>query len=283
MKFSIKNFIILTIAGIISAAGVAIFLAPVDLYDTGVTGVSIFITQLFPKGLPLAAYLIILNIPIFFVGYKSQGKVFTIYAVYGVMVYSLFEFLIEHLLGEHSFSIIGGTDLLICGIFGGILCGFASGLSVRCGGVMDGIEVLAVMASKKFGLSVGTFVMTFNIIVYVIAGFTRGSWLHPLYSIIAYVIAVRIMDFVIEGIDRAKSALIVTLNAEEVCAALSDEFKCGITVMEGTGYYSNKDVKVVYIILNRFQIGRMRSIVHEKDPKAYISIAEVADVIKGNH
>ena len=146
---------------------------------------------------------------------------------------------------------------------------------------MDGIEVMAVIFSKKLGITVGTFVMSYNILLYIMCGIILKSWILPLYSIVAYGAAVKTVDFLVEGIDRSKAAMIVTSDSENVCAALSEESGCGLTILDAKGYYSNTDRQLVYIVLNRFQIPKMRTIVHETDPYAYISVSEVADVLKG--
>lgn len=276
----IKNFFLLTLAGIINAIGVTMFLAPVNLYDSGISGTSILLSQITPQWLSLSVFLLILNVPLFLYGYKKQGLTFTVYAIYTVFIYSLSAFLITDILpvDVSIASPLAGEDLLLCAIFGGLISGIGSGLAIRYGGAMDGIEVMAVIFAKKIGITVGTFVMGYNMLLYIICGMILKSWILPLYSIVAYAAALKTVDFLVEGIDRSKSAMIVTEKSEKVCVVLSEEFKCGLTIMNATGYYSQTEKQVVYIVLNRFQITRMRNLVHEADPKAYITISEVADV-----
>ncbi|MGN0352067.1 MAG: YitT family protein [Roseburia sp.] len=279
-KLRWQNFLLLTLAGIINALGVTLFIAPVNLYDSGISGTSIFLSQLTPDKFTLSFFLLILNIPLFLYGYKKQGTTFTIYAIYAVVIYSVGAWLITDVLpiDVSVASPLAGSDLLLCALFGGLISGLGSGLAIRSGGAMDGIEVLAVIFAKKLGITVGTFVMGYNIILYVLCGIVLNSWILPLYSIVTYCAALKTVDFVVEGIDRSKAAMIVTNKAEEVCAALSDAFECGLTMMEAKGYYSDSEKVVVYIVINRFQIGKMRDIVREHDKSAYISIVEVADV-----
>ncbi len=282
-KLKLRNFIGLTIAGLVNAFGVNIFIAPVELYDSGVSGTSIFLSQLTPDYLSLSLFLLVLNVPLFLFGMKRQGKIFTIYAVYAVLIYSLGTFLIVDVLpvDVSIASPLAGTDLLLCALIGGVISGIGSGLAIRFGGAMDGIEVLAVIFAKRIGLTVGTFVMVYNLALYVICGIALRSWILPLYSIVTYSAALKTVDFLVEGIDRSKAATIITENADEICKELSDTFSCGITTMDAKGYYSDTAKTVVYIILNRFQIRQMREIVREVDPNAYISIAEIADVFGG--
>ena len=147
---------------------------------------------------------------------------------------------------------------------------------------MDGIEVLAVIFAKRLGITVGTFVMAYNLVLYIVCGFVLHSWILPLYSIVAYGAALKTVDFIVEGLDRSKAATIVTVHPNEVCAALSEAFECGMTITETKGYYSNSPKTVVYIVVNRFQVGKMKELVHENDRSAYISIAEIADVYGAN-
>lgn len=269
-KLKIKNFMVLFFAGIINSVGVTVFLQPVRLYDSGISGTSMFLSQITPQWLSLSVFLVVLNIPIFIFGAKKQGIEFTIYSVFVVAIYSLSAWLITDVLpiDVASFSPLAKDDLFLCAIFGG---------------AMDGIEVLAVVFAKKLSLTVGTFVMIYNVILYVICGIVFQSWILPLYSIVAYVVALKTVDYIIEGFDRSKSAMIITTKQKEICKKLSNEFENGITFYDAKGYYSNEDKTVIYFVLNRFQIGKMREIVHSIDPKAYISITEVADIFGANN
>lgn len=179
-------------------------------------------------------------------------------------------------------SPLAGTDLLLCAIFGGLISGIGSGMAIRFGGAMDGIEVMAVIFAKRLGISVGTFVMIYNAALYILCGVMLESWILPLYSVVAYAAALKAVDFIVEGIDRSKSAMIVTTKPDEVGAALSEEFGCGLTVIGARGFYSDADKSMLYIVLNRFEIPRMKDITHEIDPTAYITISDVADVFHAN-
>lgn len=283
-NIKIKNLALLTIAGLVNAFGVTVFLAPVNLYDSGVSGTSMLLAQITPDAFSLSLFLILLNVPLFLFGYKKQGFAFTVYAVYTVAIYSVGAFLITNVLPIDvvSSSPIAGKDLLLCALFGGIVSGMGSGLAIRFGGAMDGVEVMAVIFAKRIGITVGTFVMAYNAALYVLCGILMQSWALPLYSIIAYMAGSKTVDYIVDGFDRSKSVMIVTAKAKEVCSALSVTFEQGMTILEARGYYSDSEKKVVYIVLNRFQIGKMKNLVHKIDPTAYLSISDVADVYKAN-
>lgn len=276
----IKNILMLTVAGIINAIGVTMFLAPVKLYDSGISGTSMLLGQLTPEWMSLSLFLAVLNIPIFLFGTKKQGWLFTVYAVYVVAIYSLSAWLITDILPiDVSFlSPFAKDDLFLCAVFGGLISGAGSGIAIRYGGAMDGIEVLAVIFAKRLSLTVGTFVMIYNVVLYIVCGVIYHSWILPLYSIVTYIVALKVIDYIVEGFDRSKSAMIITEKHEEICEKLSKQFENGITFFDAKGYYSDSDKTVIYFVLNRFQIGKMREIVHSVDPNAYISITEVADI-----
>lgn len=283
-KLRVKNFLFLILAGIINAIGVTVFLAPVKLYDSGISGTSMLLSQITPEYLSLSLFLILLNVPLFLYGLKKQGIVFTVYAIFTVCIYSLSAWLITDILpiDVRFVSPLAGSDLLLCALFGGLISGVGSGLAIRYGGAMDGIEVIAVIFAKRLGITVGTFVMIYNVLLYIACGIIIKSWILPLYSIVTYGAALKTVDFIIEGIDRSKAAVIVTSEREMVCGALSEAFERGMTVMDAKGYYSDTEKTVIYFVVNRFQVGKMREIVHEIDPAAYISISEIADIFASN-
>lgn len=167
-------------------------------------------------------------------------------------------------------------------MFGGVISGTASGLTIRFGGAMDGMEVMAVIFAKKIGLSVGSFVMIYNVILYIICGFVMKSWILPLYSIVTYVAAMKTVDYIVDGLQRSKSAMIVTSQPDEICKELMKEFGSGITLIDAKGGFSGADRKVLYFVVNRFQVMKMKNIVRKYDPLAYITLTEVADIFSAH-
>ncbi len=280
--FEMKKFLQLTMAGIINAFGVTIFLAPVKLYDSGISGTSMLLSQLTGGTISLSVFLLILNIPLFLYGLKKQGFHFTVYAIYTVAVYSTAAYIITDVLpvDVSTASPFAGSDLLLCALFGGLISGAGSGLAMRYGGAMDGIEVMAVIFARRMGLSVGTFVMIYNVVLYIVCGIVAGSWVLPLYSIVTYMAALKTVDFIVDGFDRAKCAMIVTECPTEITAALSQEFESSGTKVDAIGGYSNRHKTIVWFVVNRFQVTKMKDIVHRIDPTAYITLHEVADVFK---
>lgn len=277
-----QNFLFLTLAGTINAFGVVLFLFPVKLYDSGISGLSMLLDQITPPAFTLSLFLVVLNIPIFLFGAKKQGIPFTIYSAYTVMIYSFVSFLIVNVLpiDVNFVSPLAGEDLLLCAIFGGAISGVGSGLTIRFGGAIDGVDVLSVVFAKKIGLSLGAFVMLFNTVLYIVCGMVIQSWILPLYSIVTYFVGSKTVDFVVEGISRSLCAMIVTTKAEEVSGALSKQFQASGTIVSAMGGYSRESKSIVYFIVNRFQVNRMKTIVHGIDEAAYIALQEVSDIFK---
>ena len=276
------KFPLLMLAGIFSSLGITAFLQPARLYDSGIAGTSMFLADLTPPFLTLPIFLLVLNIPLILYGLKEEGLIFTIYSIFAVTMFSISAHIIEeYLITDPSVgSPVVGNDRFLCCIFGGFIVGCGSGLAIRLGGAIDGIEVISVVLSGKLGLSINSFLLIYNVALYLICGAILDDWTQPLYSIIAYVIALKVIDYIIDGFDKNKSVFIITGKADEIAGELSEEFQQGLTLIKAKGYYSGQDKTLIHIIVNRFQIITTRDIVQRIDPKAYISVSDVSDIFK---
>lgn len=282
--FSPLNLLLLFFAGVVNAVGVTIFIAPVDLYDSGISGTSILLSQLTPEAFNLSFFLLVLNVPLLLFGLKRQGALFSLYAIFAVSVYSATAWLITDVLPiDVAFaSPLAGTDLFLCAIFGGMISGIGSGLAIRFGGAMDGMEVVAVTFAKRLGITVGTFMMIYNVLLYIVCGVILKSWILPLYSIVTYASSSRTVDFIVDGLDTAKSAMIITSMPDEIGREVSAGFEIGLTVLPAKGFYSGEEKTALYAVVNQFQIPRLKSTVHAIDPNAYMTITTVSDLLHGS-
>ena len=281
-KLHYVNFLFLTLAGIINATGVTLFLTPVGLYDGGFSGTSFFLSQVTP--LNLSVFLVILNFPFFILGFKKLGLPFIVYSLYAIGMYSLFAWLYQSVFAL-DFSLgspVVQDEVLLAAVFGGIISGVGSGLTIRFGGAIDGVEVLGVLFAKKINLSIGTFVMIYNAILYIIAGAVMSNWLLALYSVIAYACGLKAVDFVVDGFDKAKSAFIISDKHEEVAEALSAEFGRGVTVLDAEGYYSKANKTIIYCVINRFEVAKLKEIIQSIDSHAFVAINDVTDSMSKN-
>ena len=237
-QFSPFNFLMLFLAGITNAFGITMFLAPVNLYDSGLSGTSMLLWELTPDYLSLGLFLVVLNTPFFIFGLKKQGIVFTVYSIFAVATYATASFIITDILpiDVSTASPFAGKDLVLCAVFGGLISGIGSGTTIRYGGAIDGVEVIAVIFAKKLGLTVGSFVMIYNVLLYITVGITMQSWILPLYSIVTYAVGVKTIDFIVEGLDKAKSAMIITEKPHKITNELSEAFGKGITISKAHFY-----------------------------------------------
>ena len=264
----IKRFVLITIGAMAMAVGLELFLVPNTILDGGVAGVSIIVSKL--TGLPLGIFLFIINLPFLFLGYRQLGKVFVISTLYGIAVMSATAGYLHHVEAVTD-------DHLLAVLFGGLILGFGVGLVIRSGGALDGSEIVAILLSQKLHMSVGQIVMFINVFIFAVAGFVF-NWDAAMYSVFAYFIAFKTIDIVVEGLDESKSVIIVSKKYSEIAEAIAEQLGHSLTFLAGKGSFSQQDLQVIYCVITRLELARLKTLVQEIDPKAFISIANVADV-----
>lgn len=276
-KMLAVRYTALIIAGIINATGVVLFLSASGILDGGLSGTSMLFDKITP--LPLAFFLVALNLPFFLLGAKRLGYSFILNSIVAIATYSLVSLLYQTVFhfGKEETALV--HDMFLSAIFGGLLSGIGSGLTIRFGGAMDGMEATAVMFAKKVGLTVGQFVMAYNVVLYVIACFVFGDFTIGLYSIVTYYVGLKAVDGVVDGLDKAKGCFIVTGKGDKVAGALSKEFGRGVTLISSSGYHSKAKSVTIYCVVNRFEVGRLKSIVADTDPRAFVSINDISETV----
>ena len=267
----IINILMLTIGSIVAAAALECFLIPNTILDGGITGISIILYKLF--NIPLSILVIILNIPFVLIGYKNLGKNFLYRTVYSMLCFSLFLSFFELI---KPFT----EEILLATVFGGALLGVGVGLIIHFGGCVDGTESVAIVVSKKTDLSVGQIVLIFNLVIYTIAGFIFG-FDRAMYSLLTYVITFKVIDFVSEGLEQAKAAMIITERGTSLSKEIYNKLGRTTTTIRGKGLISGEK-EVLYCVLTRIEIFELKRIVEEMDESAFITILDVSDII-GNH
>lgn len=265
------SFVMLTIGSIIAAYALESFLIPNTILDGGVTGISIIVSKI--TNLPVSLLVLILNIPFVYIGYKNLGRGFLIRAVYSMVLFSV------------SLSVFRYYEplteqMLLATVFGGILLGLGVGLVIHFGGCVDGTESVALVISKKTTLSVGQVVLVFNLVIYSVAGLIFGLD-RAMYSLLTYFITFKVIDFVSEGFEQAKAALIITEKGTDMAKEIYKRLGRTVTTIRGKGLISG-DKEVMYCVLTRMEIYELRHIVEEMDESAFITILEVSDII-GQH
>lgn len=267
----ILSFIMLTLGSVIAAYALESFLIPNTILDGGVTGISIIVSKI--TSLPVSLLVLILNIPFVYIGYKNLGRGFLVRAVYSMVLFSV------------SLSVFRYYEplteqMLLATVFGGILLGIGVGLVIHFGGCVDGTESVALVISKKTSLSVGQVVLIFNLVIYSIAGMIFGID-RAMYSLLTYFITFKVIDFVSEGFEQVKAALIVTEKGTDMAKEIYKRLGHTVTTIRGKGLISG-DKEVMYCVLTRMEIYELRHIAEEMDESAFITILEVSDII-GQH
>ena len=267
----IKQCIQLCIGAVIAAVGLELFLIPNNVIDGGVVGLSIMASYL--TGMPLGIFLIVLNIPFLYLGYKQIGKNFAIATVIAVIFLSIW----SEVIGQFDKVT---NDPFLAAIFGGVIDGLGVGLIMRAGGSLDGTEIVAIIADKRSVFSVGEIVMFINLFILSGAGLLFG-WDKGMYSLFAYFVIAKMIDVVIKGLDESYGVMIVTNYSAELTTALNYKLGRGVTILYGEGGYTKQKKEVLYCVVTRLEVDKLKRIVNEIDAHAFVTINVVHDIVGG--
>lgn len=270
LKF-LRRVLFMIIGSCLFSIGLEIFLVPNNITDGGVVGISIIVSHL--TRIPLGIFLVLFNLPFLLLGYKQIGKTFAISTLFSVVLMSVGTSLL------HPVKAIT-IDPLLAAVFGGIILGIGVGLVIRSGGSLDGTEIVAILFSKKTPFSVGEIVMFFNFFILGSAGFVFG-WDHAMYSLIAYYIAFKMIDITIEGLDQSKSVWIISDESEKIGETITSRLGRGVTYLKGEGAFTGDEKKVIFSVITRLEEAKLKSIVDELDPKAFLAVGNIHDVKGG--
>lgn len=268
----IKRLIFITVGAVMMAAALEIFLVPNQIIDGGITGISIVLSAVTP--VKLGIYLFLINLPFLFIGYKQIGKTFAFSTLYGIVVLSVATSYMHHF---EPFT----NEKILAVLFGGLVLGLGVGLVIRYGGALDGTEIVAILLSKKLRLPVGQIIMLINIFIFITAGFVFGAD-SAMYSIFSYYIAAKVMDIVVEGLDESKSVTIISNEYEQISNAIMQRLGRTTTMIYAKGGYSQEETQMIYCVITRLEISKLKTVVQEIDRHAFISIQNVADVLGGS-
>ena len=261
----ISKVFFIIIGATLYSVGLEIFLIPNHLIDGGVVGVSIMANHFIY--VPLGILTFILNIPFFIIGYKQIGKTFAFSTTFSVICYSIGVSILKPIPGITQ-------DILLASVFGGIIVGLGIGIIIRSGGSTDGTEVVAIILDKRINFSLGEIIMFINFFILTTAGFIFG-WDRAMYSLIAYFIAIKVIDVVVDGIDESKAVIIISDNHKDISQAIMDRLGRGITFLDGKGGYKGENKNVIYVVISRLEISKLKIIVKDFDEDALITIGSV--------
>lgn len=272
---NLKNYFLqglqLFIGATIASVGLELFLIPNNVIDGGVVGLSIMGHYLF-NFVPFGVFLVILNLPFLYIGYKHIGKNFAVATIIAVIMLSI--------CSEIAMEFPKVTnDSFLAAIFGGIIDGIGVGIIMRAGGSLDGTEIVAIIADKHSPFSVGEVVMFINLFILSGAGLLFG-WDKAMYSLVAYFVIAKMIDVVTKGLDETYAIMIVSNNPRELTAVLNTEIR-GVTLLHGEGGYTGDDKEIIYCVVNRLEVTRIKDIVLSMDEHAFVTINSVHDIVGG--
>lgn len=264
---------LLILVGILAAGmGIRGFLMSSNFIDGGVTGVSMLLAKL--TGIPLAVWLPLVNVPFIALGYKQIGAAFAVRSILAISGLAL-------VLVFVPFPDVT-PDLTLTAVFGGFFIGAGIGFAVRGGAVLDGTEIAALLLSKRSNLlKVGDLILAFNIVLFLVA-MTVLKVEEALYSILTYVAAAKTLDFVLYGLEQYTAITIISERSAAIREAITGTLGRGVTVYRGYGGMSGADQHILYCVVTRLEIGRVKSLARSIDPKSFVVIQPLADVEGGN-
>ena len=252
VKSILEHLVGLFVGAMIYSAGLNLFLVPNQIIDGGVVGVGLIATEL--TGIPFSVWVVLLNIPFFILGYRKVGASLAAYATAAVLILSFWSPIFEEM---PPFT----TDPFLATIFGGVIIGIGVGIVIRSGGSLDGTEIMAIWLDRRSAFSVGEIVMFCNIFILGSAGFVF-SWNSAMYSLV-------------------KGVFIVTEKSDEVGDAIMNQMHRAVTFIHGEGGYLRNDKNILYCVISRLEVTRLKFITHDIDPQAFLSVFDVREVQGG--
>ena len=267
----VKNIVLMGIGSVIAAAGLEVFLVPNNIIDGGVVGISIMASYL--TGWSLSAFLVLLNLPFLYLGYTQIGKTLAFSTLFSIISLAFW-------VGVFTPIPEVTNDLFLAAVFGGITIGVGIGIIIRHGGCTDGTEMIAILLDKRTSFSIGEIIMFFNLFILTAAGFIF-SWDKAMYSLVTYFVAFKVIDITLRGLDESKAVYIISDQMEEIRDALMARLGRGVTILHATGGYSKEEKPVLYCVVTRLEVAKLKSIVSEWDETAFVTISDVHEVMGG--
>jgi len=259
----------------IAAFAILIFFIPNNLIDGGTVGLSMIAGRIWGQHF-IPYFLFLFNLPFLFIAYKSIGRRFVLRIAFAVLAFCAALIILPQ---YFVMPFVGDTLEVV--VIGGALLGIGIGLIIRFGGCLDGTEILGLVLSKRYGFTVGEVVLLCNILIFGSAGFVFGGWHPPLLSLITYLVVVKVMDTIIMGLDDTKSVLVISSKSHQISAQVLHELGLGLTIMYGRGGFSGHDTEILYIIAERLQLAKLKDLIYDIDPKAFVAIQNLHEVSAG--
>ena len=264
----------MAIGAFLAALALRMFLQPNDLIDGGITGVAMILARLYGNTY-LAPYLVILNLPFIYLAFRFIRKMFVIHMSIAVVLFAVCLYLLKEIT-----PFLGDTLEVI--FFGGALLGIGSGLIIRHGGCLDGTEILAILINRKKGFTVGQVILVIDFFVFGIYGWVFQDWHIALKSLMMFVVAFKMMDMVMAGLNELKSVLIISSKPKHLADAIMTQMGLGLTILHGKGGFSGNSKDILFVIVERLDVSDLKELVLQEDPKAFMAIENLHEVVHGH-
>jgi len=269
------GYIWIALGAFLAAFALEVFLVPNNLIDGGVVGIAMICSYIFGKStLPL--FVILFSSPFFYLAYRYIGKVFLAHMFFALVCFVGFIFFIQRVM---HIEFHGETLEVV--VIGGAILGIGLGLVIRYGGCIDGTEILGIIINQSTGITVGQVVLMCNVFIFGIAGLVFQDWHPPLLSLITFMVATKVMDAVIVGLEETKSVWIISPKSDDITKAIIHELGLGVTVIYGRGGYSGDEREILYVISERLQLAELKELVYREDPTAFMAIENIHEVANG--
>ncbi|WP_201713305.1 YitT family protein [Rossellomorea arthrocnemi] len=269
----IKNILFILLGSAIFAFGLVHFNIQNKLAEGGFTGITLILYFLFdidPSYSNLA-----LNIPLFFLGWKLLGKKAFYYTVIGTVALSVFLWIFQ----RYQMTIDLEGDLFLAALFAGVFIGIGLGIIFRFGGTTGGVDIIARLAHKYIGWSMGKTMFMFDAVVIGVSLITYLEYREAMYTLVAVFVAARVIDFMQEGAYSARGAMIISESHEEIASVINEKMDRGVTVLRGHGSFTKQEREVLYCVVGKNEIVRLKNIITSVDPHAFVSVTVVHDVL----
>jgi uncharacterized membrane-anchored protein YitT (DUF2179 family) len=267
------HYFAMAVGAFFAALAIRIFLIPNSLIDGGVIGISLILARLYGSGW-LSFFLLVLNLPFIYLAYRYIRRSFVIHMFVAIVLFAIFLSVLQKL---PSF----GADPLEAIVIGGAMLGAGAGLIIRNGGCTDGTEILAILINRKKGFTVGQVIFVINIFIFAAYGWIFNDWHIALRSLMTYIVAFKMMDIVIAGLEELKSVLIMCSKPDKLSKIITHQLGLGLTFIKGKGGYSGEDRDILFIIVERLDLAELKEIVLQEDPSAFIAIENLHEVAYG--
>lgn len=271
----LNDLVWIALGACLAAVSIRIFLLPNELIDGGITGIALILARVLGENY-LSYFLIALTLPFIYLAFRFIRRTFVIHMFSAIFLFALFLWILDTVPPFHG-------DALEIIVFGGAILGVGGGLVIRNGGCLDGTEILAIIINRKQGFTIGQVVLAANFIIFGIYGWIFQDWHIALKSLLTYVVAFKMMDIVILGLDELKSVLIISSIPKELAKTIMQELGLGLTIIHGKGGFSGAPRDLLFIVVERLDLADLKEIVLREDPEAFMAIENLHEAVSGKY